>query len=392
MDKTLCDEFAKDRGRNPLTGRRIQPGGPTHTKLLRFCAQHTSLSSGGRVPIRTKSPSPNLKPKSGGTTSECEKFLREPTRNPRTNRPIKIGGAVHASLVRKCAGKGVVAPLIRPAPPKPPRPSTSVVQTRNISCQKIGLRQMSGSCWFNSSLNGFILGGRSRKIFEALARADRSPRQTRLSIFGLFSCPRVPTKSHVFSYVRKVLDDRLERTPGGKYQKNHAASLAVRLGHTPARLVKGGGDPARAMRSILSTVFDTSAYKICSSAAEVQTISDPKVLIAAVASKPGMHYAFGLPLPLDAGNFSLDHVVMNVNFVKPDGSPMGHAVVGFRCGGNMYVYDSNRMKLMKFDWAKVNARGDGRALWNLLSRGGQYVGRYASAVVPYACYVRRVIA
>ena len=385
MDKTLCDEFAKDRGRNPLTGRTIQPGGPTHTKLLRFCAQfarHRPPSGGSGK----RAPAP--KPRSNNS-SDCAKFLRDPTRNPKTNRPIKAGAAVHAALVRRCGG---VAPPLRShpiAPPKPkksPRRAAPGAQTRGMTCQKLGLRQLSGSCWFNSSLNGFVLGGRSRKILEKLARADRTPGR----FAGLLSCPRVVTRSHVFSYVRRVLDDRFERTPGGKYPKNHAANLAVRLGHTPARLALGtGGDPVKAVKSILKAVFEPSAYRIVETPGEVAGVTDQRVLFAALAARPGMHYPFGVPIPLAAGAFSLDHVVMNVNFTKSDGSLSGHAVVGFFCGRNAYVYDSNRMELLKFDWFKANARRDGKALWNLLSRGGFYAGTFANAVVPYALYVRK---
>ena len=383
MDKTLCDEFAKDRGRNPLTGRTIQPGGPTHTKLLRFCAQFARDLPA--VPSPKRAPVP--KPKSNNS-SDCAKFLRDPTRNPKTNRPIKAGAAVHAALVRRCGG---VAPPLRSHPIAPqkqkksPRRAATGAQTRDATCQKLGLRQLSGSCWFNSSLNGFVLGGRSRKIVETLARADRTPGR-----FAIFSCPRVVTKSYVFSYVRRVLDDRFERTPGGRYPKNHAANLAVRLGHTPARLASGsGGDPVRAVKSILKAVFEPQTYRIFETPGEVAKIADPLVFFAAVAARPGMHYPFGVPLPLTAGAFSIDHVVMNVNFTKSDGTLSGHAVVGFFCGGKAYVYDSNRMELMKFDWFKANARRDGKALWNLLSRGGFYAGTFANAVIPYALYVRK---
>ena len=383
MDRTLCDEFARDRGRNPFTGRRIQPGGPTHTKLLRFCAQFAR----DRPAVPSPKREPVAKPKSNNS-SDCAKFLRDPTRNPKTNRPIKAGAAVHAALVRRCGG---VAPPLRSHPVAPPKQKKSPrrtapgAQTRDMTCQKLGLRQLSGSCWFNSSLNGFVLGGRSRKILETLARADRTPGR----FAGLLSCPRVVTRSHVFSYVRRVLDDRFERTPGGKYPKNHAANLATRLGHTPTRLALGtGGDPVRAMKSILKAVFEPSTYRVVESPDEVAGIADQRVLFAALCARPGMHYPFGVPIPLATGAFALDHVVMNVNFTK-SGSLSGHAVVGFFCGGKAYVYDSNRMELMKFDWKRANERRDGKALWNLLSRGGFYTGTFSNAVIPYALYVRR---
>ena len=384
MDRDLCEKFSKNQGKNPLTGRVIKIGGPTHARLVRFCAKHLRLPSGSVT--RPKAPSPNRNSRNG----DCEKFARDPTRNPRTGRSIKPNGPTHASLVRKCAGKGVAAPLIsRPVPSKSPIPD--VVLARILPCRKIGLRQMSGTCWFNSSLNGFILGTRSGKIFESLSRHDKTPLPTRFVGAGLFSCPRVITKSHVLSYVRRVVNDRFDRTPGGKYLKNHAANLAIRLGHTPERLAKGGGDPVRAMKSILAAVFESHTYKICASPFDVQKISDPRVIIATVASRPGLHYSFGLPLPVKEGDFVLDHVVMNVVYTRPDGSTMAHAVVGIACGRSMYIYDSNQMDLLKFDWLRSITINKGVELWNLLSRTGHYAGTFSHAVLPYACYIRKTV-
>lgn len=89
---SLCEKFILNTSVNPYTNRKILVGGPTYRALVKECA-------GTIKPVFSVNPKFATKRELG---SLCEKFRRNETINPATNRKIKVGGPVHKSWDKKC--------------------------------------------------------------------------------------------------------------------------------------------------------------------------------------------------------------------------------------------------------------------------------------------------
>jgi hypothetical protein len=89
----MCDEWLKNKTKNPTTGRTIKVGGPKYKQLEKDC-----ISPSTSPPKVSKSPS-----KSPKKSDDCETWLSGPkTHNPTTGRAIKVGGPKYKQLEKDC--------------------------------------------------------------------------------------------------------------------------------------------------------------------------------------------------------------------------------------------------------------------------------------------------
>ncbi|QKG82792.1 hypothetical protein [Tiger frog virus] len=108
MATNYCDEFERNPTRNPRTGRTIKRGGPVFRALERECSDGAARvfpAAAVRGAAAARAVSPRV-----AVASPCPEFARDPTRNPRTGRPIKRGGPVFRALERECADYGGASP------------------------------------------------------------------------------------------------------------------------------------------------------------------------------------------------------------------------------------------------------------------------------------------
>jgi len=94
--KSECAKWLKNKEVNPRTNRPIKVGKGVYNKLEKVCQQYELVEgASGRQSAKKKS---DL-----FTKEECEKWLKDKSINPRTNRKIKENGPVYKSLELECA-------------------------------------------------------------------------------------------------------------------------------------------------------------------------------------------------------------------------------------------------------------------------------------------------
>ena len=141
----MCDKFIDNQTRNPKTGRKIKMNGPTHKKLMKECNKAIAIEKERRSKPGRKQKSPKkvvLKPKKGRKqtapkkfvpkpkrkivrkpkkastglklnvpkemldkikkASDCMAWNKNPLKNPKTNRKIKMNGPTYKKLAKMC--------------------------------------------------------------------------------------------------------------------------------------------------------------------------------------------------------------------------------------------------------------------------------------------------
>jgi hypothetical protein len=326
-----CEEFAKNKYRNPLTGRAIVTGGAVYTKLKKACAERHSPKGSNAAPKR-----PSPKPAN--------------------------------------------------APKKPAfKPANEYKQT----CLVAGFRQLSGTCWFNTGLNALVLGGRAGAFFRELSKTSKVPASAHFANGA--ACPRKLTKDLVLGYMSRVFRNDFSVTPGGRYAKNHAARMLGKLGHIDG-VNATGGKPLYGLMKILGVAVPKSAYTLVTGAMGVYETTDPAVKFVVSAPPGDSYYTWGNAPRKKLGKFNLDSAAIAIMFTDAEGVMRGHAIVGFFCGGFPYVFDSNRSTVLQVDWHKAMSDADARdklfAALNKKSSGEARYGTFAKMAFPFYLYVR----
>jgi hypothetical protein len=409
MERRLCEEFAMDQGVNPVTKRKIKIGGPTHQRIIGMCAKYYWKPNGGPPSANRngRAPSPPTKKQKAVrdtriTPGDCEKFLKNKTKNPATGRTIVPGGAVYMKLRRACgepakprsANSAAKKPSPKPAvavpnKPAPKKKAFEPADEYKQTCLVAGFRQLSGTCWFNTGLNALVLGGRAGAFFRELSKATKVPASAHFANGA--ACPRKLTKDLVLGYMRRVYHNDFSVTPGGRYAKNHAARMLGKLGHIEG-IDASGGKPLQGLMKIFGVAVPKSTYTLVNSPMDVYRTTDPAVKFAVAAPPGDSYYVWGNAPPKTAGKFHLDSAAIAIMFKDDGGVVRGHAVVGFFCGGFPYVFDSNRSTVVQFDWHKAMTdivdRGKLFAALNRKSDGGVRYGTFERLAFPFYVYVR----
>jgi len=129
----ICNKFLDDSTRNPRTNRKIKKNGPTYKKLMKECGKATDEKKKRSKPGR-KQKNPKkviIKPKKGRKqknpkkivkksppglkmkvpkkmldkikkTNDCNAWKKNPTKNPKTNRKIKMNGQTYKKIAKMC--------------------------------------------------------------------------------------------------------------------------------------------------------------------------------------------------------------------------------------------------------------------------------------------------
>jgi hypothetical protein len=279
------------------------------------------------------------------------------------------------------------APAINPRerPRKaPPRKllQPSIVPRVSADCSTAaGLRQVSMTCWFNATLNGFVLGEATAKmLFDKIKLLSSTEIVELAKDFPTDSCPITLSRKYVFHYFMKIHSDY----PVIGKKGNISVNLMNKM-FTPKALAspiakgRAGGYPLDAARQILRKVFNIDETGLLRKWETVfpNHFRNHTMIYSdgpAVPDKmtPDMH-----PLVVNTKDkktrFHLSHVVYIME--RKNGN---HAVVAYVCGGKEYVYDSNNPRRLEIEWSDPENRE------KLL----EYSDAIKFKVVSYCLYVR----
>lgn len=254
-----------------------------------------------------------------------------------------------------------VAPAVNPRKaPSRKLLQPSIVPRVSADCgTKAGLRQVSHTCWFNATLNGFVLGEATAKmLYDKIKLLSSSEIVALAKDFPSDSCPITLSRKYVFHYFMKIHSDYSVIGKKGDISVNLMSKI-----FTPKALVspiaKGrvGGYPIDAARQILSKVFnigETGLLRkwetVCPDSFRNHTMIYSDGPAVPYKITPDMH-----PLVISTKDkktrFHLSHVVYIME--RKSGN---HAVVGYVCGGKEYVYDSNKPRRLEVEWSDPENR------------------------------------
>lgn len=297
-------------------------------------------------------------------------------------------------------GRGKQAESPRESPIKtkqiPDVPKNYIVSGVKLDCSTpAGLFQESGTCWFNSTLNGFILAEATAKMIFDKINLLSSPEITALAKdFPTDSCPIILSRKYVFHYFLKIHSGRNYPVIGKKGKKSNIPVDLMSKLFTPKALkpsvARGnqGGHPREAAKRILSKVFTPD---------ETGTLRDWETTFPNDFNKYTMVFREGVyvypktkwlypdthpqVIKTEDGKtkFNLSHIVYVVSWPNK-GRVEYHAVVGYVCGGQKYVYDSNNSTNLKVDWSNPANRK------KILA----YSGAKKFEPVAYTLYVKEI--
>jgi len=265
-----------------------------------------------------------------------------------------------AAILRESPRKTM--PIAIPYVPKP-----YVLSRIKLDCSTpAGLSQTMSTCWFNASLNGFILAEATAKmIFDKIKLMNSSEIAALAKDFPTDSCPITLSRKYVFRYFLKIHSG----TPINGMKGNAALGLMDKM-FTPKALTtprargEQGAQPSEAAKRILAKVFTPG---------ETGTLHNWDIVCPNDFSKYTMVYREGFyyqrrqwltpdthPLVIKTEDgktkFKLSHIVYIVSWPK-EGRIGYHALVGYVCGGKKYLYDSNERRHLEIDWSDPKNRG-----------------------------------
>jgi len=194
--------------------------------------------------------------------------------------------------------------------------------------------QQSGTCWFNSSLNGFVLAdGTGKLIYDQIQKLSPTEIASLAKSFPEDSCPITLSKKYIYHYFLKI--HNRERIDGGS--GNNAVDLIGKI-YTPGKLATTkGGYPKIAAEQILNRLFSNS---------EVGKLSKWETVCPNDFSKCTLIYRDGHwkenttpsthPMVIKTidgkTRFKLSHMVI---------ASFYHVITAYVCGDKKYIYNSN---------------------------------------------------
>jgi hypothetical protein len=250
-----------------------------------------------------------------------------------------------------------------------------------------GLGQVSGTCWFNSTLNGFILASATAKIIsKQIEKLSPTEIASVSKSFPDDSCPMALSKKYIYHYFMKIRSD--QPIVGGS--RNVSVNLIGKL-FTPKRLssptAKGeaGGHASVAALQILKILvglYDEDRIVHIQpgwkTSYPIGLYETTKIIYrygptSSKFNKSLDSHPMFIKSPDGKQSFKLSHIAYDV--VIPEGR---HAVVAYVCGNKKFVYDSNKPRNIEVDWS------DPKNKQQILD----YSGAKRFAGVSYTLYVR----
>ena len=260
----------------------------------------------------------------------------------------------------------------------------TLVEMANNGCGQLGAIQTQGTCWFYSILNGFILSEDGQKILYAMLREFHNKlTEDEKSYFNSninAPCPLKDLTKTKKIYFWKFVDQYLCFMSGPRsksLQMGKSANLlgGMSLTGSVAREKKGvmGGRPHEEITKILGHIGFKEMSSMFPSWKDFLVVDfddsekvgklkfdhrkKPKFIIVKRTGDRYMESATPAFIVNDP-EYALMCTSITIGNRKAKSTEMHkyHAVAGYTCGGNGYIYDSNQKKIFKCDywqWPKL---------------------------------------
>lgn len=237
----------------------------------------------------------------------------------------------------------------------------------NNGCGQLGAIQTRGTCWFYSILNGFILSEDGQKIlYNKLKEFYKKLKPAEKAYFddGVNApCPLGAnlTKTKLI-YFWKFIDQYLCFMSGPRalsLQAGKSANLlgAMSLQGTVAKQAQGakGGFPQAEIGKILDHVGFSKDYyiKYASTPPKFHATRKPQFVVVMHDKVYQKTYMDEIPAGLladPAYDVMCASLIIENTLANKSELHKSHAVAGFKCGGQGYIYDSNQRKIFKCKW------------------------------------------
>jgi len=236
----------------------------------------------------------------------------------------------------------------------------------NNGCGQLGAIQTRGTCWFYSILNGFILSEDGQKIlYNRLTNFYKKLKPAEKAYFDdQFNAP-CPMKNLTKTkeiYFWKFIDQYLCFMSGPRAVSLKAGKSASVLGGmslqgTIARQAKGGKGafPQVEIEKILDHVGFAKDYyvKYATDPPKFHALRKPQFVVVMQSKYHKNQYMEEIPAGLLADKqYELVCASLIIENTLANKSELhkAHAVAGFVCNGQGYIYDSNQRKIFKCNW------------------------------------------
>jgi hypothetical protein len=228
------------------------------------------------------------------------------------------------------------------------------------SCPSNGLPQATGTCWFNSAFNGFVLGRYLRPLIRYILyqhkyskeQIDASKKHLETNMCIIDS--NAITRPIIYDMFDKLLCENQYKsiTNNDPAKAIDDLNIPKKAGLIPKLFkhdfVDGGWIPSSAVTALGK--FLGLKYKIVSFDDEIDDNLD-FIIVHPKANNLLQMYKFTRykkDLPETIGKFTLDHACITYSIM--------HAVVGTFCDGQSVIYDSNYTRLFPFDWLHIKSK------------------------------------
>ena len=242
--------------------------------------------------------------------------------------------------------------------------------------------QSIGTCWFNSIFNNLLLSQRCFPIFYKKYKELPKKEQEIIKVSSPSeTCPLTLKKSHFFHYfyVYHILSNKSKLF--NYLRKKDAEKLINKLELRSAKWEKERQSqyPQKIIENLFNIILDPTEY-IFQHILErkKRTNKNTKFFIIKNGNFLNMKDIKDAEAKSPKNDFVLDHSVIQITYHDKEKVKSGHAIAGYMCNDEYYIYDSNDIKYRKMDW---------RNKFELEDYGKKY-GTNIKIAYNYLCYVR----
>lgn len=238
--------------------------------------------------------------------------------------------------------------------------------SNNNGCGQLGAIQTTGTCWFFSILNGFILSEDGQKIlylrlkefYNKLSADEKVYFDDTLNA----PCPMKNLTKTKDIYFWKFVDQYLcfmsgPRAESLKMGRSAKVLAGMHLQGTVARANIGtkGGHPQQEIANILEHVGFKGKFDMRYAEKKVAFDSRKKPQFVVVSESDWIPTAYMERIPqafTENKDYSLmcASIAISNTLANNREQHKGHALAGYLCNGKGYIYDSNQKKVFRCNW------------------------------------------